>query len=192
MKLMKKAIALAIMSVAALGAQAATQGDPSATSSVATFQNSIGVAAPVRTIRIFGVQDAVLTSASGNVDFFWGNGQGVNDGFCVADSTGAAVQVTVVSTNGIGTVGGESFKAINSATGADVSYGMNFKVGSGAWLNTSTAANNILAVPSGTTQTDLVNCATPNVQKSIFTWGGWTPGTNGVYTDVVTLTATPL
>lgn len=190
MKSMKKAIALAIVSLAAAASQAATQGNASTTSSVATFTNSFGTQVVLPTIRVFGLQDAALPAGDNSTtDSFYNIGTGKGDSFCVAHSTGGAVRLSFSNAGG-GDSG--SLLAVDAATGATVGYHLSVGVGSGPWaLIGSNAGTTSVNVAAGTTQTDLVACTAPNVRKSMITQGVPAP-TSGFFVDTVTVTATPL
>jgi hypothetical protein len=193
MKSMKKAVALALMSIAAAGSFAATQGNPSTTQSIATYQNTFGVPAVTPEIRIFGVQDTLHNQNAGIVaNNFSANDRGTENGFCVAHSTGGGVQLVLTNANGAGNsaAAAGSFRARDAATGGTLNYFVSFRVGAGAPFQVQPAGTIIF--PAGTTQADLLSCTTPNVFKNVFLEAGAAGPAAGSFVDVVTLTATPL
>jgi hypothetical protein len=174
MKFMKKAIAFAVMAVAAMSSQAATQGDASATQSVGTFNVSFGSAPVARTIRVFGLTDIAVAAG--------GTGQSAQ--FCVADSTGGAVRV-VLSSPTKRAPGSNLADAFDAVTGVGLPYWNNWG------LIGSVGDNDVVVVPAGSTTTDTANCTVPNMAHDVFLANGAVAPTGAIHTNVVTYTATP-
>lgn len=173
---------------ASTGALAASQGTAGATST-GTYTNTLGTTAPPQ-VRVFGLIDATMTSTSGTVNSPWGPQPGVNDQFCVAHSAGGNVRLTF-SSYGISNTSSISLPAKSATTGATKHY-HHFAYIPGTTPSALGSALKTLDVANA--QNDLVNCVNPNVTKGIVLTGGttWAATETDVFTDVVTVTASPI
>lgn len=184
----------ALALVASTGALAASQGSAGATST-GSYTNTLG-ANTTPQVRVFGLLDGTLTSSSATSTANpWGmTFPSAIDQFCVAHSAGGDVRLTF-SSAGLTNASGNSIFAVNAATGASTAY-VHFvhKTGTAPTAATNVLTATLKTVDIASAQTDLVNCAAPNVTKGILVQGGgaWPTSETGVFTDVVTVTAAPI
>ncbi len=185
-KLKLATLALALVAGAA---SAATQGTLGATST-GTFVNTFGAGA--RQVQILNLSDATVTPVSGNIT--WVNGdlvKGVQDKFCVVDTAAGAVLLKFVSSNGMGPL--SHIRVAKTAAGVALPTAYTLGVGT-AKLTVSAALHTTgFVVPAGTTVSAAANCGAGNVMKGITPDGGKVlPASSEIYTDTVTVTATPV
>lgn len=187
-----KISAFVLALAASTGALAASQGVAGATST-GSYTNTLGVSA-TQQVRVFGLLDATMSSSSGSVTTPWGPLPGVSDQFCVAHSAGSNVRLTF-SSPGLSGASSITLAAKSATTGASKSY--HHLVHASGF--TPTVAANVLSAALKTiditnAQTDLANCVTPNATKVIVLTGGatWAATETDVFTDTVTVTASPI
>ncbi len=178
------------------GAFAATQGTLGATSQ-GSFTNTFnGTVAPQ--VQILGLSDATVTPSTGQVQIFEGspsNNYGVADHFCVVNTTGGAVTMSVSSDR----YSGGSLAAV-SAGGSELQYAMIMHVtGDVSNFRDFNASATDWTMPAGTTVTSAAQCGMGNVRKAIYhiaidggmIAAGPLPGNGNVYVGTVTITVTP-
>lgn len=183
----KSKIFFLALATAANLAGAATQGTLGA-SSTGTFTNTF-IGAP-RQVQVLGLKDATMTINSGNVrNAFLANGPGVEDQFCVVDTSGGAVKLTVTGSNPHGT--NDQFTAKSSA-GESLIYYQSFYTDSGPIAGRALGTTGF-TVPGTVVKTSAAQCGDGNVTKSIVPAdiSGW-PATGRSYTETVTVVATPI
>lgn len=182
-------LAALILAGAAASATAATQGTAGDTSK-GEFTVTIGNNAVGAKVRVFGLSDMNFPPNSANVPTPWGNLPGVADGFCVAHSRGGAVKLTF-SSPGITAAQGENLIAKSPVTGAKQIYHLDLQAaGNGAWTRINLSGDKTFTIAA--TQSNMDTCSTPNVKKTILLSYGAQPSKTDVFTDVVTITATPI
>lgn len=172
------------------GVLAASQGTAGATST-GSYTNTLGTVAPPQ-VRVFGLLDANLTATSSTVTTPWGMQPGVSDQFCVAHSTGGNVRITF-SSPGI-SAGGMNIQAKSATTGATKAYHqLIYRTGT-VPTDANAIRSTTLSFDITSAQSDLVNCVNPNVTKTILLQGGatWAASETDVFTDTVTVTASPI
>ncbi|WP_295003522.1 hypothetical protein [uncultured Dechloromonas sp.] len=185
-----KISAFVLALAASTGALAASQGTAGATST-GSYTNTLGTVAPPQ-VRVFGLLDANLTATSGSVTSPWGPMPGVSDQFCVAHSTGGNVRITF-SSPGI-SAGGLNIQAKSATTGATKIYNqLIYRTGT-VPTDASAIRSSVLSFDITSAQSDLVNCVNPNVTKTIVLSNGatWSASETDVFTDTVTVTASPI
>jgi hypothetical protein len=178
--------AIAAIAVASLPAMAATDGVADATQSVGTYTNTFG-GTPSPQLRVFGLQDAVMSVGAQSVSTSFGPFPGKADTFCVGHTNGASVILTFTSA-GI-TAGDQTHNAAtNNATGELIAYHQS--VGLQSNLN---ALKNIFKGDNTfevtTPQTSVTDCSNPNMYKAVLMGGAGDAPASGIYTDLVTVTA---
>ncbi|WP_295534279.1 hypothetical protein [uncultured Pseudacidovorax sp.] len=186
---------LAFLALAAVSgiAAAATQGTLGATST-GSFTNTFN--SSPRQVQVLNLADATMTPNSGVVaaPVPWGNTiTGAADTFCVVDTGGGAVKLTLSNSNGAGSANGTNFHAKDAAGNGLDYWQYLLKAGD----NTVYAYNDLgttgFTVAAGQTVTAASSCGSGNVFKGITLPGGVTlPTGTSVYTDVVTIVATPV
>jgi hypothetical protein len=179
--------AIAAIAVASLPAMAATDGVADATQSVGTYSNTFG-GRPSTQVRVFGLQDTVMTVGARSVSTSFGPAPGKSDLFCVGQTSGLTVILTFTSA---GITGGERQHniATNNNTGETIAYHQS--VGLQSNLNALTnifKGDNTFEVT--TPQTSVTDCSNPNMYKAVLMGGGGDAPASGIYTDLVTVTAT--
>lgn len=182
-----KLAALALMVVAGT-AGAATQGTLGATST-GTFTNSFN-SNPAQ-VQVLNLKDSVMSPTSGNVTFPAGNSiPGVQDNFCVVSTSGGAVNLVFTSTNFVS----DPYRTALDAGGTPLPNGYIMSVGTGGSVQAYTGLGTAgFTVPAGVTVTAATACGTGNVTKQIVIAGGSAlPAGTAVYTDTVTVVATPV
>jgi hypothetical protein len=179
--------AIAAIAVASLPAMAATDGVASDTQSVGTYTNTFGSTSSAR-LRVFGLQDTVMTVGSQSVSTSFGPGLGKADTFCVGHTNGASVTLTFTSA-GITTGNNINNIATDKDTGQVIAYHQSV----GLQSNLDNLKNIfkgddkfIVTAP----QTSVTDCSNPNMYKSVLLVGAGDAPASGIYTDVVTVTAT--
>lgn len=183
----KSKIFFLALATAANLAGAATQGTLGA-SSTGTFTNTF-IGAP-RQVQVLGLKDATMTINSGNVrSAFFSDGPGVADKFCVVDTSGGAVKLTVTGSNPHGT--DDQFLAKSSA-GESLFYYQSFYTDSGTPVGRALDTTGF-TVPAAVVKTSAAQCGDGNVTKSIVpaAFTAW-PATGRSYIDTVTVVATPI
>ena len=171
---------------------AATDGTLGATSS-GSFVNTFGTLA--RQVRVLGLSDAAMTPSSGPVTHVGGLSQpGVQDSFCVVDTSGGAVNLTFSSGSGMKTSAGAHVREARDAANATMSSGYVLAVGVGVGVSAFTALETTgFTVPAASVVNSDTLCAGGNVNKQIvLPGGGALPSGGAIYTDTVTVLATPV
>jgi hypothetical protein len=100
MKNTMRRIAAVVASVGALSAQAATQGNPSTTSSQADFIVTAAGPATPRVVQVLNVSDVTITNTTRTQ--VEATKPGITMAFCLVDTYGGTVRLNVASTNGVG------------------------------------------------------------------------------------------
>lgn len=185
----KSRILFLALATAANLAGAATQGTLGA-SSTGTFTNTF-IGAP-RQVQVLGLKDATMSTSSGNVRsaFSTVDAPGVADKFCVVDTSGGAVKLTVTGSNLQGT--DDRFLAKSSA-GESLFYYQSFYTDSGAPVGKNLSTTGF-TVPATVARTSAAQCGDGNVTKSIVLFDTTTglPATGRSYIETVTVVATPI
>jgi len=189
------AIAAVVMGISGL-ASAASDGTLGATSS-GSFINTF-YAAPAK-VQVLKLKDATFNTSTvaGSVNWDGGNvAANVTDSFCVVNTAAASVKLTATSANGYKS--GTTVRNAVDSTGAKLANGYilafgtdgkTFSTPGGADLDTKG-----FTVPAANVVISADKCPTNgNVYKSIVLGDGTglAAGT-AIYTDTVTITATPL
>jgi hypothetical protein len=179
--------AIAAIAVASLPAMAATDGVASATQSIGTYTNTFGGTASPR-LRVFGLRDAVMTVGAQNVSTSFGPLPGQADTFCVGHTNGAIVTLRFTST---GFTNSELPAAIatDASTGATILYHQSVGLQSNlnALKNIHKGDNTFIVTAP---QTSVTDCSNPNMYKAVLMGDGVDAPASGIYTDLVTVTAT--
>lgn len=180
-------IAFLALTVVSSIAGAATQGTLGATST-GTFTNTFTGAA--RQVQVLDLKDALMTPDAGIVSTAVVTlGKGVTDKFCVVDTHGGAVKLTVSSSNGKSSV--SAFFA-KSATGETISFNQSLMIENGARSATNLDTTGF-TVPAANTVMSASACGSGNVSKSINLLNGAPVVTgSGTFTAVMTIVATPI
>ncbi|WP_439520508.1 hypothetical protein [Hydrogenophaga sp.] len=191
-------ILAACLALTLSGAHAATQGTLGATST-GTFTNTFN-GTGVRQVQILGLQDAVVTPDTGQFVPITNQGNnnywGVADQFCVVDTYGGAVSLSV-SADEYGGLDNQTLVA-RAANGSLLAYGMSFEyVPDPSIFNGINQVATTLVIPAGVGDPSL--CAAGNVRKAVFAAeidgvsvkNGPLPANGNVYFSTVTITATP-
>lgn len=178
------------------GAFAATQGTLGATSQ-GSFTNTFnGTVAPQ--VQILGLSDATVTPSIGQVQIYEGTpsgNYGVADYFCVVNTTGGAVTMSVSSDR----YSAGSLAAV-AAGGSELQYAMVMHVAGDVSISREFNANwTDWTMPAGTTVKSAAQCGMGNVRKAIYhvaidgnvIAAGPLPGNGNVYVGTVTITVTP-
>lgn len=182
------------------GAFGATQGTLGATSQ-GSFTNTFNATAPTQ-VQILGLSDAVVTPATGEVAQYEGSSSpgtvyGTADRFCVVNTSGGAVTLTVVSDQ-YGS--GEQAPMATAAGGSTLVYALGMHLADDYSVNTSfTASTPAWTIPAGATAINAGACGAGNVRKVAFHMsidgqsvkGVPLPANGNVYVGTITLTATP-
>ncbi len=179
---------------------AATQGTLGATSQ-GSFTNTFnGTTAPQ--VQILGLSDAVMTPASGQVAQYEGAGDpgmiyGVADQFCVVNTSGGAVLLSVTADQ----YGGDNQMAIATAAGgSQLQYLLLMHVVNNASINAEfDATRTTWTVPAAAMVSSAAACGAGNVRKVMSHYfidddtpkGTPFPANGNVYVGTVTITATP-
>lgn len=161
----------------------ATNGEVGATST-GVFTNTFN-SQGVRNVRIFGLQDSMVTHLN------WGIGN--SDQFCVASSSAGDIRLTFLSTQW-----NASLVAID-AVGTQLAYTMAISSSSTPKATIISPTSNtfqlpsadVLLISSDTISTAACNGTNANVTKTIKASSNSIPQ-NSVFTDTVTVVATPL
>lgn len=181
-------VGLAAIAAASFSVMAATDGVADATQSVGSFTNTFGASASPQ-IRVFGLQDAVMTSNAVTVGSAFGAAPGDDDSFCVAHSTGASVTLRFTSAGLSAAGSSNSAIATDASTGDTLVYHQSVAInGDPTSYKAIGATDNSFVVSAP--QTSLTDCSSPQVYKTIIRANSLQGPTNGVYTDLVTVTAT--
>lgn len=181
------------------GAHAATQGSLGATSQ-GSFTNTFnGTTSPQ--VQILGLSDGMVTPASGEVAQYEGaadpaNVYGVADRFCVVNTSGGAVTLTVVADQ----YGNGQLPVATSAGGSVMEYALGMHL-SNDWMvrRSFRASDSTWTIPAGATVTSAAACGAGNVRKMVYHHaidgnalkGVPLPANGNVYVSTVTITATP-
>ncbi|WP_439520509.1 hypothetical protein [Hydrogenophaga sp.] len=192
-------ILAALLGLVLSGSYAATQGTLGATST-GTFTNTFN-GTGVRQVQILGLQDAVVTPDTGQFSPVTQHGSnvywGVADQFCVVDTYGGAVNLTV-SGDEYGGLDGQSLVA-RAANGSLLGYKLAFEyIADVAVYGVFDQVDDTLTIPAGAGDPSL--CAAGNMRKAIFATDiddvsiadGPLPANGNVYFSTVTVTATPV
>jgi len=183
MKLIHR-LAVVAVSLAGVGAFAATQGTLG-TTSTGTYTNTFG-AAVLRQVQILNVSDALITPDSGEVLEYYDAYKriGVVDRFCVVDTTGGAVTLTFTGNYD------DTAWIATAADGKTFRYYVNTGVTGEPMQRVSTGAR-AYTVPSGKTVTSAAACGAGNMQK-LAARGDIAPIAGTSYVSLVTMVATPV
>jgi hypothetical protein len=183
----KFSIAFLALTVVSSVAGAATQGTLGATST-GTFTNTFTGAA--RQVQVLDLKDALMTPDSGVVsNAVVTAGKGVTDRFCVVDTHGGAVKLTLSGNHGKASVSAYYAK---SAAGDTISFNQSLMIENGARSATNLESSGF-TVPAANTVMSASACGAGNVMKSINLPNGLpvVPG-SAPSTAVMTLLATPV
>ena len=143
-------------------------------------------------VQVLGLTDrATSLSSSGAARSSAAGSNVVSDNFCILSSPKGAVSLTLSNSSGSSPDGqswyaknaaGVSMTYVQSLSNVDGSSGMTMsRVGAGPFVVTADRAVEVSTA-----------CGSGNVRKSIEPVGGALPASGGPYSDVVTLTATPI
>jgi hypothetical protein len=181
--------AIAAIAVASLPAMAATDGVASATQSVGTYSNTFGGTASPQ-LRVFGLKDAVMTTASAVTvpTPYSTTALGIADTFCVGHTNGASVTLRFTSA-GFDSSDQLWGSAKEVSTGALLSYHQSVGLQNNLnGLKNISKFDNAFIVTAP--QTSVTDCSNPNVYKNTYRPSGDAAPADGIYTDLVTVTAT--
>lgn len=182
------------------GAFGATQGTLGATSQ-GSFTNTFNATAPPQ-VQILGLSDAVVTPATGLVAQYEGreepsNVYGTADRFCVVNTSGGAVVLTVTADQ---YGGGQQLPMATAAGGSVLEYMLGMHLaGDHTVGNSFTASTPSWTIPAGATAINAGACGAGNVRKMVahgaidgeILKGVPLPANGNVYVGTITLTATP-
>lgn len=189
-------ILAALIGIACSSAFAAQQGTLGATST-GSFTNTFN-ATGLRQVQVLGLFDATVSIDSGLINPFTSAGgsvHGVADNFCVVDTYGGAVSLSVTA----GEYGaGTQLPIARAASGSLLGYqmSMEFVPDTGVYASFNSALAP-LVIPYGLT--DASQCGGGNMRKAIHAVDidgmvvvdGQLPTNGKVYFSQVTITATP-
>jgi len=161
-------------------AQAATQGQLGSTST-GSFSPSFAAAPPVRYVQITNLADATINQNSGSPEARPGK-IGVTDAFCIVDTAGSGVTMTVTSAQGwvLREPGGQTLPYGFLVTNPSLSESFN---------PPTTGASYVLVIPAANVVTATQFCGSGTLKKHF--WVDSLPATGFTYTDTVTLTVSP-
>ncbi|WP_153013065.1 hypothetical protein [Pseudacidovorax intermedius] len=184
---------LAFLALAAVSgiAAAATQGTLGATST-GSFTNTFN--SNPRQVQVLGLQDALVTPNSGNAYTKYGFLPGAQDQYCVVDTGGGSVKLTFTSANGKGSSSAGNGLLAKAADGSTLEYVLSTGVQGDANSVVDTSLDTTgLTVPAASTVTAASSCGAGALMKSIVVQGGAAlPVGTKIYTDTVTVVATPI
>lgn len=161
-------------------AQAATQGQLG-TTSTGSFSPTFTAAPAVRYVQITNLADATINKASGSPEARPGK-IGVTDAFCVVDTAGSGVTLTVTSAQGwvLREPGGQTLPYGFLVTNPSLSVSFD---------PPTSGASYVLVIPAANVVTAAQNCGGGTLKKHF--WVDSLPATGLTYTDTVTLTVSP-
>lgn len=170
--------ALAVLS--GTGARAATQGSLGSTST-GSFAPTFTAAPPVRYVQVTNLLDAAINQNSGSPEVRPGK-LGVTDGFCIVDTAGSGVTLTVTSSQGwvLREPGGQTLPYGFLITNPSLSVSFD---------PPTTGASYVLIIPGANVATSVQSCGSGTLKKHF--WVDTLPATGLTYSDTVTLTVSP-
>lgn len=180
---------LAFLALAAVSgiAAAATQGTLGSTST-GSFTNTFN--STPRQVQVLGLSDAAMNPNSANVDSAWGSFPGATDKFCVVDTGGGAVKLTFTGAHGVGS-NPSMWKSV-AADGSVLEYAFSVGQPNVGWAQSNLDTTGI-TVTAGGAATSASGCGAGNMIKSMILNGGASlPVGTKVFTDTMTVVATPV
>ncbi|RZM04097.1 MAG: hypothetical protein EOP73_03135 [Variovorax sp.] len=179
---------MAFLALAAVSgmAGAATQGTLGATST-GTFTNTF-TGAP-RQVQVLDLKDATMTPTSGNVTNAVVTGKpGVTDRFCVVDTYGGAVKLTLTSNHGRASALAHNAKSV---AGTTLVFNQSLMIDGGASSITDLDTTGFV-VPATKVVQSAGACGSGNVAKSISLNNGAALAVGSdTFTAVITVLASP-
>lgn len=188
-KTRRTALALGLAWFAALAAQAAENGEPSATASVGSFTVTASGPAVPRQVRVLAPGDLRITNhTSSTID---PTRPGIESLLCVAEAGGAATRVTVSSLNA---VVGRTW-SLNAPSGTPIGYRLYLTDASNQVLlmaGTDDAVSRSVGLASGTVTTDPEACGPGNLKAHVSLSRPIPDNDSGTaYNDTVTIVFAP-
>lgn len=140
-------------------------------------------------VRVWGLVDMNWSDAASTVNSPWGVLPGQGRLFCVANTAGGGVRLTLSNTHGAG----PGVLRARAATGATLDYHLGIAdARTGAWyINAFGVGAMGVDLPASALQTHTSTCTAAKLRLTLVLPGGASPPGNNQYTDALTITVSP-